>query len=343
MTSYLTRTGETAPVETGQAIPARRSVTRELTVHSVRTEAEGVVSLRLGAAGGGTLPAWRPGAHLSLHLTSGLVRQYSLCGDPDDRSTYRIAVLDEPNGRGGSAEVHRTVAEGVTVTVEEPRNHFELVPARRYLFVAGGIGITPILPMITEVARTGAQWSLLYGGRSRHSMAFLGELAGIPGGEVVLVPQDERGFPDLDAFLAPATPADAVYCCGPSGLIEAVERCCAARAAAPAPHVERFAAAPDAAPAADEDTDRAVEVELRRSGTTVTVPPGTSILRAVREVLPAAPWSCAEGYCGTCEATVLDGVPDHRDAVLSEDERAAGDCMMICVSRARTPNLSLDL
>ena len=335
MTSYLTRNRIAEATRDEQ--PAGPW---ELTVYSVQLVADRVIALRLGAVDGGVLPAWTPGAHLSVRLPSGLVREYSLCGDPRDRHTYRIAVLDEPNGRGGSAEFHRTVRAGGPLTVEGPRNHFELVPARRYFFVAGGIGITPILPMIGQAALDGADWTALYGGRSRRSMAFLDELRDVAGGKVTAVPEDEHGLPDLEVFLSEATPEDAVYCCGPPGLIQAVESRCAARGLRRALHVERFGAAPDRGIA---ETERAVEVELRRAGRTVTVPPGTSILRAVREVVPGVAWSCAEGYCGTCEVTVLDGVPDHRDAVLSEDERAAGDCMMICVSRARTPNLALDV
>ncbi|MEU4742820.1 PDR/VanB family oxidoreductase [Actinosynnema sp. NPDC023658] len=291
--------------------------------------ADGVVRLTLRHPRGGPLPAWEPGAHVDLVLGPDLVRQYSLCGDPADRSAFQVAVLREPSGRGGSQHVHSALVEGGTVRLRGPRNRFPLVAAERYLFIAGGIGITPIVPMIRAVAARGASWRLLYGGRTRSSMAFAGELHDRYGDRVVVRPQDETGLLDLDAFLV----ADAeVYCCGPESLLAAVEQRHPARL-----HVERFT------PKAVEGGRRSFEVELARSGRTLVVPEDESILHAVEQAGIAVLSSCREGTCGTCETGVLAGVPDHRDSVLDDGERAACDVMMICVSRSRGSRLVLDL
>ncbi|MFB7507252.1 PDR/VanB family oxidoreductase [Streptomyces broussonetiae] len=305
----------------------------ELVVVQRRLAADGVVSLTLRHPLGRQLPAWEPGAHVDLLLGPGLERQYSLCSDPADRSAWRIAVLREPHGRGGSAHVHAELDVGAKVRVRGPRNHFRLEPARRYLFVAGGIGITPLLPMLAAAEAAGAQWSLLYGGRSRASMAFTGELARY-GDRVVLAPQDETGLLDLGPVLD-GLPEDAlVYCCGPGPLLDAVEERCPARSL----RVERFRPREQQA-----HSEREFAVVLTRSGRTVTVPPDVSVLDAVRAAGVEVLYSCAEGTCGTCETGVLEGAPDHRDSVLTEEERAAGDTMMICVSRCRGTRLVLDL
>ncbi|QWF84411.1 PDR/VanB family oxidoreductase [Amycolatopsis sp. CA-230715] len=318
-----------------------QGVDGEAVVRRAELVADGVLSLELAAPDGGPLPRWEPGAHISVVLGSGLVREYSLCGDPGDRDVYRIAVLDEPGGRGGSRELHRTAVPGARLGFRGPRNHFPLRSAADYLFIAGGIGITPILPMLRAVAGGDARWELVYGGRSRRTMAFTEEVRALGGPRLTLVPQDELGLPDLGSRLAAAAPSTAVYCCGPPPLLDAVERHCDRLGLLGSLRVERFRPGTPEPPR--EDADRPIEVELRRSGKRVTVLPGRSVLSAVREVLPRVASSCEEGYCGTCEAGVLDGVPDHRDTVLSEEDRARGDCMMICVSRARTSNLALDL
>ncbi|MGY1604870.1 PDR/VanB family oxidoreductase [Geodermatophilus sp. SYSU D00815] len=302
------------------------------------TGAEGVVVLDLRDPAGADLPEWSPGAHVDLRLPGGLVRQYSLCGDPADRSVWRIAVLREQDGRGGSAHVHDEVLEGDPVQVRGPRNHFELVPAERYLFVAGGIGITPILPMITAAERAGAGWELHYGGRSRRSMAFLEALEEATGNTVVLHPQDEVGLIDLDRVLGEPRPGTLVYCCGPEPLLTAVEQRCAGWPAGSL-HVERFAPKDVGEPV----LTGAFEVELARSGKTLTVPPDRSVLEVVEDAGVFVLSSCQEGTCGTCETPVLDGEVDHRDSLLTPDEQAANDTMFVCVSRAACPKLVLDL
>jgi cytochrome P450/ferredoxin-NADP reductase len=302
-----------------------------------RPAADGVVALTLHDLAGRPLPPWEPGAHVDLVLDGAPTRQYSLCGDPGDHHAYRLGVLYDPNGRGSSRYVHDTLRDGDVVSLRGPRNNFPLVPSPRYLFIAGGIGITPMLPMIGAAEAAGADWRLVYGGRQRTSMAFLDELAGY-GDRVSIRPQDETGLLDLDALLGTPQPGTLVYCCGPEPLLAAVEQRC--RAWPPRSlHVERFAPRPQTEPVRRE----AFDVVLRRSDRTLTVPPGRSILTVLEEAGVGVLSSCAEGTCGTCETVVLEGVPDHRDSVLDETERQANDCMMICVSRARSERLVLDL
>lgn len=316
-------------------------VPRELLVAAARWEADGVLSLELIDAAGSALAGWQPGAHIDLHLPSGLVRQYSLCGRPEDRESYRIAVLREENGRGGSVELHATPLVGRRLLVGGPRNHFALVDAANYVFIAGGIGITPLLTMAAAAAERGVKWELHYGGRSRSSMAFVPELQQLTGGEVTLVPQDELGHPDLLAILHEDLPDDiAIYCCGPAPLIAAVEARCAQIGRPGALHVEHFGRDP-----ADKASTvgAAFEVELTQTGVTLVVPSDRSILDVCREVLPDLPFSCGEGVCGTCETDVLEGRPEHHDLILTPEEREAGDTMMICVGRSCGPRLALRL
>ncbi|MDG5806210.1 PDR/VanB family oxidoreductase [Streptomyces ossamyceticus] len=309
-----------------------------LEIRAKDTVADGVVSLTLAHPDGGRLPDWTPGSHIDLVLPEGTTRQYSLCGDRWDPYTYRIAVLREPAGRGGSAYVHDRLAPGDLVGAGGPRNHFPLVPADRYLFIAGGIGITPLLPMIHQAELIGADWRLLYGGRSRASMAFREELSAAHGDRVHISPQDECGLLDLARWLDTPDPGTKVYCCGPAPLLAAVEQACAAWP----PYglrTERFTAGALPEPV----HQRAFEVELRRTGRTVTVMPDTSVLHAVRQVGADVLSSCEQGTCGTCLTPVLEGTPDHRDSILADHERAANDCMLPCVSRSRGDRLVLDL
>ena len=318
------------------------AVGERLLVLDTRTDlADGVLGLTLRSADGAPLPPWQPGAHVELLLTvdgTPTLRQYSLCGSPASDTEWQIAVLREADGRGGSVHLHDRCAVGDTVPVRGPRNHFPLVPAERYLFVAGGIGITPMLPMNEAAEAAGADWRLFYGGRTRSSMAFLDRLARY-GDRVRICPQDETGLLDLDSAVAGAGASAAVYCCGPEPLLAAIEQRCSAGFGGTL-HVERFRAsgAEGSAPAAG------FEVELVRSGLTLQVPAELSILDVVEDAgVPIEP-SCRQGTCGSCETRVLGGVPDHRDACLNETERAGGDIMLICVSRARGDRrLVLDL
>lgn len=319
-----------------------RTIVREhearLLVQQAETVAEDVVALTLVSEDGTPLPAWSPGAHVDLVLGDDLVRQYSLCGSTADESSWRVGVLRAPDGRGGSQRVHETLIQGATVTVRGPRNHFPLVASQRYLFIAGGIGITPMLPMIAEAQATGADWRLLYGGRHRASMAFLPELEPY-GDRVTLVPQDEAGFLDLDAALGTPQSGTLVYCCGPEGLLSAVEAKCATWPAGSL-HLERFSAKPQEV---SEEADESFELVLELSGVTTTVPPDKSVFEVAREAGANVLGSCLEGVCGTCETEVIEGDVDHRDSVLNEEEQASNEFMMICVSRCKSKRLVLAL
>ncbi|MFA1542504.1 PDR/VanB family oxidoreductase [Actinomadura monticuli] len=291
--------------------------------------ADGVVGLTLGAVDGGDLPPWRPGAHVDVVLGEGLVRQYSLCGDPAETRVWRIGVLKEGPG---STAVHERVRPGDRLVTRGPRNHFVLEDAPRYVFLAGGIGITPIVPMVAAADAAGADWRLYYGGRSRSSMAFVDELAR-HGERVEVRPQDEFGLLDLDGILGGVVPGTLVYCCGPEAMLAAVEERCSPASL----RTERFS------PKAVAGVEEAFDVELRLSGRTLRVEAGRSILETVEKAGVGVLSSCREGTCGTCETPVLEGEPDHRDSVLTEAERADGGFMMICVSRARGPRLVLEL
>lgn len=335
---------------------------REVTVVQARWEAEGVVSLSLADPDGRELPAWTPGAHVDLRLPSGAVRQYSLCGDPADRRTYLIAVARDPGGKGGSIEIHDTALVGKRLEVRGPRNHFPLRDAASgtgYLLIAGGIGVTPLLPMARQLASETRSFRMVYCGRTAAGMPFRDKVAQLAGPEAV-VATGEQGRPDLAALLDDTAPGTEVYCCGPAGLMAEIGELCGERGLSL--HIERFG--PAAADSAREShlatrtadgaaampglpagasADGSFEVELARRGTIVTVPCGRSILGILREHGEDVVSSCEEGFCGACETRVLAGLPDHRDDVLGDAERESGETMMICVSRARSDRLVLDL
>ncbi|MFD6059508.1 PDR/VanB family oxidoreductase [Rhodococcus wratislaviensis] len=300
--------------------------------------AQGVVVLELMRSDGCDLPAWTPGAHIELFLKPGLTRQYSLCGDPADLTRWRVAVLREPEGRGGSAYVHEKVEKGAALGVSGPRNHFELKASPRYIFIAGGIGITPILPMLGSDLVRNAEWELYYGGRSLRSMAFRRELLTDFGDRVHLNPQDQAGVLDLGSILSSPRSNTLVYCCGPSGLLDAVELRCRTWPEETL-HVERF----QPRDSANLNQGGDFEVELSRTGAVIVVRDGQTVLEAVRNAGVLVPSSCEEGTCGTCEVPVLEGEVDHRDSILTAEEQAANDTMLICVSRAACPRLVLDL
>jgi len=319
---------------------AEQEFEAELLVTSRDEIAHGIVTVTLQAAAGEELPAWAPGAHIDVIMSDDLVRQYSLCSSPGDPTSWRIGVLLDPETRGGSAFVHEQLKAGVKARVRGPRNHFALQPSARYQFIAGGIGITPMLPMIEAAEAAGADWSLLYGGRELTSMGFLPELEEF-GERVTVWPQDENGLLNLHAVLGEARDDTLIYCCGPGPLLDAVE---AASAHWPAGslHIERFTAKV----ISSDDVEGALDhftVECRQSGITVEIGPEDSILAVLRENGISMPSSCSEGICGTCESGVLEGIPDHRDSVLTDEEKAVNDALMPCVSRSLTDRLVLDL
>jgi ferredoxin-NADP reductase len=314
-------------------------VHRKMQVVTKESAADGVVSLILADPDGGEVPEWQPGAHIDLVLDDDTIRQYSLCGDVGDRSHLRIAVLREADGRGGSRRVHESVEVGDIIDVKGPRNHFPLVESSAYLFVAGGIGITPLIPMIAKAESTDTPWELLFGGRTRPGMAFARTLEERHPDRVRVRPQDEFGLLDLAGALDAVRPGTAVYCCGPEPLLDAIEALCAGRDDIEL-HVERFT------PKARVDTDTAgttFEVVLGAGGREITVGEDESVLDALLREGVDADFSCREGTCGTCETGVLEGVPDHRDSVLTPEEQAENNCMMVCVSRSCSKRLVLDL
>ena len=305
----------------------------ELRIAARSTAARDVVVLDLDAADGAPLPAWRPGAHVDLEIPgSSIIRQYSLCGDPADPSRYRVAVLREPAGRGGSDALHR-MPQGSRLIARAVRNHFVFTPGERFIFVAGGIGITPLLPMISEANADGAEWELHYAGRSRSAMAFVDELVAMHPERVHVYAADEGRRLDIPVLAMTLAAGAAAYGCGPARMLDDL----AELAPSAAVYVERFT--PEGLPVVGRANDESFDVHFARSDLRVRVEPGQSILE-VGEVAGADVFgSCLEGICGTCETRVLGGVPQHRDSVLGGEDTGT---MMICVSRAAGPLLTLD-
>jgi ferredoxin-NADP reductase len=310
---------------------------KRLRIESITHVAEGIVELELKDTTGAALPNWEAGAHIDVILGQDLVRQYSLLGGGDSAQSYKIAVLREPTSRGGSERVHQ-LAVGDEVDIRGPRNQFALMPAPSYSFIAGGIGITPILPMIKAAEAQGAQWTLAYGGRRRDTMAYADDLRAQYGSCVTLYPFDEVGHIPLDIVMSGNSNGTLTYCCGPEPLLLAVEA-----QATDWPngllHLERFAPKEIVI----DGPDKPVEVYLAQSDITLQVPADRSILDVIAEAGIDVLTSCQEGTCGTCETFVLEGTPDHRDSVLTASEQAEGKTMLVCVSRALSDRLVLDL
>ncbi|MEU0927137.1 PDR/VanB family oxidoreductase [Streptomyces malaysiensis] len=297
-------------------------------VDQIEPVADDVVSLVLRATTGPLAP-WEPGAHVDLTLPNWLTRQYSLCGDPADRESYRVAVRYDRLSRGGSEYIHRFLRRGRALDVSLPRNHFPLLPAPEYLFLAGGIGITPILPMLRAAAASDVPVSLVYVGQSVASMPFADELRSAYGERVRIVATRQQGRPDLAALASALNPGAVVYACGPGPMLTAAE------AAFPAGqlYAERFRPAPRSFAPNTE-----FEAVCARSGRTVRVPEDESLLDVLTHAGYPVPSGCREGVCGSCELTVLDGEPEHRDEIGAPEGR-----VYACVSRALSPRLVLDL
>lgn len=314
----------------------------EIVDRQVVARDENVIALTFAAADRAVLPEWHPGAHLDLHLVSGRMRSYSLCGDPGDRRTYRIAVRRIPAGGGGSIEIHDTLRVGDAVPIRGPRNAFPVAlpghgsPARRLRFIAAGIGITPILPMLAMADRFGIEWTMLYSGRSAESIPFLAELERY-GDRVTVRTDDVDGLPGMDDLVGPCPPAEAglaVYCCGPVVMLESLRRHLAGRRDVEL-HFERFSPPPIV-----DGTE--FEVVLNSTGERITVAADVSTLTAIRAVRPDLPYSCQQGFCGTCRLRATSGEVEHRDGLLTEPERAAGD-FLPCVSRCHGAELAVDV
>jgi ferredoxin-NADP reductase len=333
--------GHTRPREPGPAAPHWRT----MVVADRGQECDEVVSLRLAAPSGGALRPWHPGAHVQLELPSGKIRHYSLNGDPADRATYRIAVRRLENGGGGSAEIHDALEPGTELRVAGPFNAFPFAAEPAVLFIAGGIGITPILPMARKAAALGRDWRLVYTGRSRSTMPFLAEVEALGADtpetarRVEILTDEETGRPDPADLIRRAPAAAVTYVCGPPALLAGIRGAANAAVTTGALrglHFERFTAPPivDGHP---------FEVELKRSGAVLPVAAGQSLLSVLRAYNPATPYSCQQGFCGTCRQRVLSGAVDHRDQRLNSSEQEAG-AMLVCVSRAgEGERLVLDL
>lgn len=322
------------PVHIGE--PDRRTITRTVTVDAVEPVAEDVVAVTLAGRG---LPRWTPGAHIDVELGE-LSRQYSLCGDPAERDRYRIAVLRERDSRGGSRFVHEELTAGATLRIRGPRNHFRLDPvAGSYLFIAGGIGITPIMAMADHARAWGVDYAIHYCGRDERRMAFLDRLCRDHGAALTVHTTSAGTRLDLDALLAEPVDGRHIYACGPQRLLAGLEKA-TRRWPEDALHVEHFATTGSVL---DPEREHAFELELADSGRTITVPADQTVLAALRAANVEVPSDCEEGLCGTCQVAVLDGEVDHRDVVLTKAERTAGRVMMTCCSRARGAKLSLGL
>jgi cytochrome P450/ferredoxin-NADP reductase len=318
------------PVRIGE--PSRHAITRPVVVERITPVADGVVQLRLVAPDGRPLPRWTPGSHIDVECGSpDRSRQYSLCGDPADVGAFEIAVLREPDGRGGSAWLHANVRVGDRLKIRGPRNHFRLDESRgKLVFIAGGIGITPVSAMARRAQALGLDYVLHYSGRRRSAMPFVDELAALHGARLHLHVSEEGGRADLRALLATPEAGTQIYACGPVRMLQALEACCA-HWPEDALRVEHFESTLGAL---DPTKEQAFEVELKDSGIVVQVPADQTLLHALRAANIDVQSDCEEGLCGSCEVRVLAGEVDHRDVVLIRAERDANQKMMTCCSRA---------
>lgn len=314
----------------------------EVVVTARRTEAQDICSYELASVDGSPLPPFSAGAHIDVHLPDGLTRQYSLCNPPQERHRYVIGVLNDPASRGGSRGLHAQVHEGTRLNISEPRNLFPLDhAARRSLLFAGGIGITPILCMAERLAQTGADFELHYCARASQRAAFVSRLMGSPFAERVFLHFDEQPDTALNAAQVLARPADDVhlYVCGPAGFMQHVldsarsqgwqEACL---------HREYFTAAP-----VDSSLDGSFAVRLGSSGQVFQIPADKSVVQVLQSHGIEIAVSCEQGICGTCLTRVLEGIPEHRDLFLTEQEQALNDQFTPCCSRSKTPLLVLDI
>lgn len=311
-------------------------------VHTLRFEAQDTISVELRPVAGGELPAFTPGSHIDLHLPNGLVRSYSLSNPSEERHRYVVGVLRDRASRGGSRCVHESLRVGMPITISEPRNHFALdESAAHTVLVAGGIGITPLLCMARRLQGQGRSFEMLYFARERKGAAFLEELQALGMPLHLHFDSEAGGPPDLRALLARRPPDAGThhYACGPTPMLDAFEKCCAELGHANA-HVERFT--PVEVKAAD-DARSHYTVELRRSGRFLEITPEKSLLDTLLDAGISMDYSCCEGVCGSCETRVLEGVPDHRDSVLSPKEKAGNQMMMVCVSGCKSERLVLDI
>lgn len=296
-----------------------------------------VTEFVLERADGTRLPDWAPGAHIDVVLPSGKIRQYSLCGDRWTPHQYRIAVQREDDGTGGSVEMHDAIHIGDTISFGGPRNNFRLAPAQQYRFIAGGIGITAVLPMIDQAEKLGLEWQLLYLGKTAERMAYR-HLADHYAGRVTMHTSHDNGRTSIRQWLGELPEDTMVYACGPEAMLDALPEECP-ELPEQFLRTERFTNTLAEATVSSEP----YELVLYRSGRVIQAPGTTPVVEVLATAGADVITSCAKGVCGTCEVEVVEGDIDHRDAILDDDERAANTCMFPCVSRALSKRLVLDL
>jgi ferredoxin-NADP reductase len=326
--------------QTGGEVVSRAQTRIRARVRTIRHEAERVLSVELVPVDGEAFPGFTPGAHIDLHLPNGITRSFSLVNSPDDAGRYVVAILADANSRGGSRFVHEQLRCGAILPISAPRNNFALdEDAASTVLIAGGIGITPMLCMYRRLRERGRDVRLIYCARERSQAAFLTELDALGPGVHLHFDAENDGRPfDLATLLARQPAEVHAYCCGPNAMLSAFEAACE-KAGVANVHIERFAAEA----AAVDAQESGFTVELAKSGRRLAVPAGARLLDVLLEAGVDVDHSCREGLCGACQTRVLGGCPDHRDAVLTQSERAANNVMMICVSGAKSGTLVLDL
>lgn len=316
--------------------------TLTLEVRRIVQEAEDIRSFELADPQGRMLPMFTAGAHLDIELPGGLARQYSISSDPRDVDRYVVAVLREPESRGGSIHMHDRLREGDRLTVHPPRNNFPLAAgASHHILLAGGIGVTPMMAMVRELARAGASFEMHYCTRSPARTAFMAEIAAAPFADKVRFHHD-GGDPaqglDIARLLQRVRPGAHIYYCGPAGFMRACEEA-SRHWPQGTVHFEYFSVDETVEYGASE----AFQVKIASSGAILDVPADRSIVEVLRAHGIEVDTMCEEGICGTCATVLLEGEADHRDFVLDDEEKARGEFIMVCCSRARSPMLTLDL
>jgi vanillate O-demethylase ferredoxin subunit len=318
-----------------------KPLTTQVRIKSITLETDAILSYDLRAADGGLLPPFTAGAHIDLHLPNGLVRSYSIFNSQDERHRYLVGIHRDPNSRGGSRCAHEKLRVGDLLTISVPRNNFALSEAAPHtVLIAGGIGITPLWSMIQRLETLGRSWALHYCARTSKHAALMEQISalGKNGSHVHFNFDGEPGGQMLDfgTLVGPLPRETHFYCCGPVPMLRAFE---AATASRPADciHVEYFANTEAQA------TEGGFVVEAARSGKSIAIAPGKTILQACLDAGINVPYSCMEGICGSCEVRVLGGIPDHRDHVLSKEEHARNTSIIVCCSGSRGDKLVLDL